>query len=188
MSAPTVVTASVTTTSIPLTWTAPSGVSAGGSSVSVSSYDLQSSTDGTNWSVLATALTATTYTHTITAGSTTYYYRIRATNKYGTQTTYSASTIGVVGTSVPDQPAAPAIVEEGTSVSITWSTVNSNYATITSYKVFIITSSGSYVENTLVCDGSQAIVVSSRKCLVPMSSLLSSPYTLSKGADIRAKV
>lgn len=101
MSAPTVVTSSVTTTSIPLSWTAPTGANAGGASVTISSYDLQYSTDGINWTDLATAVTGTTYTHTITAGSTTYYYHIRDTNKYGTQTTYSASSTGIVGTSVP---------------------------------------------------------------------------------------
>jgi len=154
MIAPTVVTASVTTTSIPLTWTAPSGISAGGSSVTISSYDLESSTDGTTWNTLVTAHTSTSYTHTITAGSTTYYYRIRATNKYGTQSTFSPATSGVKGTSVPATPAKPTVGEEGTSVSIVWTAPDSNYDTITSYKVFIITSSGSYVENTAVCDGS----------------------------------
>lgn len=40
MSAPTIVTGSVTITSIPLTWTAPSGANAGGTGVSITSYDL----------------------------------------------------------------------------------------------------------------------------------------------------
>lgn len=109
MSAPSIDTASVTTTSIIVTWTAPTGANAGGSSVSVTSYDIQSSTDGTTWTPRVTGHTSTSYTHTVTEGSTTYYYKIRASNKYGTQTTYSASSTGIVATAKPNKPDAPLI-------------------------------------------------------------------------------
>jgi hypothetical protein len=173
MTAPSIDTASVTTTSITVTWTAPTGANAGGSSVSVTSYDLKTSTDGTTWTPLVTGHTSTSYPHTVTAGSTTYYYQIRATNKYGTQSTFSGSSTGTVATAKPSKPASPLLEEVGTSINITWTAPDSNYATITSYKVFIKPSTGStYLENTTLCDGSQAVTVSSLKCLVPMSSLL----------------
>lgn len=184
MNAPTVVTSSVTTTSIPLSWTAPTGVKAGGTGITVDTYDLEFSTDGTTYSTLATAVSGTTYTHTVTAGTSTYYYKIRATNEYGTQLVFSASSTGVVATSVPSQPAAPTVTQTGTMVSIEWTLPASNYATITSYKVSIRASSNSYIERTAVCDGSLDTVIASRKCLVPMSSLLASPYTLSRGEGI----
>lgn len=84
MSAPTVVTASVTTTSIPLTWSAPTGTAAGGTGLTVDTYEIQVSSDsGTTWTSLSNTITGTTYTHTVTAGSTTYFYQIRAHNAYG---------------------------------------------------------------------------------------------------------
>lgn len=84
MSAPTVVTASVTTTSIPLTWTAPTGPAAGGTGLTVDVYEIQVSSDGGNtFTSLSNTITGTTYTHTVTAGSTSYIYGIRAHNAYG---------------------------------------------------------------------------------------------------------
>lgn len=47
---------------------------------------------------------------------------------------------------------------------------------------------GFYAENTTLCDGSLAIIVSSRKCLVPISSLLVTPYLLLRGASIKVIV
>jgi hypothetical protein len=169
MSAPTILTSSVTTTSIPLTWTTPTGINAGGSSVSISSYDLWHSTDGSTWVPLVTGHTPTTFTHTITPSSLLNYYQIKANNKYGNQTTPSPTTTGIKGTSVPATPDKPTLSEDGTSVSIVWTAPNSNYDTITAYKVYIITSTGSYVESTSACDGSLPLTVSTMKCLVPMS-------------------
>ena len=114
MSAPTIVSASVTTTSIPLTWTVPTGSAAGGASVSIISYDIEHSTDGTTWATAVSATTGNTYTYTITASSSSHYFHIRATNKYGTQNTYSASSVGVVGSAVPDKPDAPTVTLDGT--------------------------------------------------------------------------
>jgi hypothetical protein len=48
------------------------------------SYQIQRSTDGTTWTALTTtAANVVTYTDTTTAGSTTYYYRIRGANAAG---------------------------------------------------------------------------------------------------------
>jgi len=84
MSAPTVVSASVTTTSIPLTWSVPTGSAAGGTGVTIDNYELQVSTNaGSSWSTLSATITTNSYTHTVTAGSTSYLYKIRAFNIYG---------------------------------------------------------------------------------------------------------
>jgi len=188
MPAPTVVTASVTTTSIPLTWSAPSGVNAGGTGVSIDSYDLETSTDGSTWTTLALALTQTTYSHTITSSGATHYYHIRATNAYGTHMGWSSSSTGIIGTSAPGTPAPPTVTQSGTMVSITWDEPTTNNAVITSYKVFILPHVGTFTENTLVCDGSLSTVISSRKCLIPMSSLTGSTYSynIAKGTGIFA--
>lgn len=92
MVAPTVNTASVSKTSIPLSWTAPTGVSAGGTGVSISGYYLQVSNDGTTWSDVSTNIAATSYAYAVTDDTLDYYFRIAATNIYGTQATFSPAT------------------------------------------------------------------------------------------------
>ncbi|CDW74138.1 pa14 multi-domain protein [Stylonychia lemnae] len=189
MSPPSIVTGSVTTTLIPLSWTAPTGANAGGTGVTIASYDLQKSTDGSTWTDLALAVTSTTYNHVVTAGSTIYYYKIRATNKYGTQDTYSAASASVVASSIPEIPGKPTLTQDGTSISITWDLPENNQATITAYRVVIVTNDDTtFAENTTLCDGSLNAVVTSRKCLVPISSLANTPFTLSSGKTIKAKV
>lgn len=84
MVAPTVVTASVTTTSIALTWSAPTGSAAGGTGLTIDLYELQVSANaGSTWTSLSAAISTTSYTHTVTAGSTSYLYKIKAHNIYG---------------------------------------------------------------------------------------------------------
>lgn len=193
MSAPTIDTTSVTTSSIPLTWTVPTGALAGGTGVTVDKYDLQVSINGGTFTTLSDTITGNTYTHTVTPGSSTYVYKIRAHNKYDWQDVYSATTgTPIVATSVPSQPSAPTIALEGTKVAITWSEPTTNQSPITAYRIKIQKRVGGsltdFVENPTLCDGSQATVVSSRKCLIPMSALLVAPYSLIRGDTIYAKV
>lgn len=92
MVAPTVNTASVSKTSIPLSWSAPTGVSAGGTGVTISGYYLQVSNDGTTWTDVSTNLATTSYTYAVSDDTKDYYFRIAATNIYGTQATFSPAT------------------------------------------------------------------------------------------------
>jgi hypothetical protein len=82
MVAPTVVLASITTTSIPLTWTAPTGVAAGGTDLTVDKYWLQYSTDGTTWNDASSSIATNSYPYSVSDTST-YYFRIAAHNIYG---------------------------------------------------------------------------------------------------------
>ena len=45
----------------------------------------------TTWSLIAAGHIGTTYIHTGLTGGTIIYYRIRANNKYGSATSYSAA-------------------------------------------------------------------------------------------------
>lgn len=160
MPAPTIVTASVTTSSIPLTWTVPTGSLAGGTGVSVDKYELQVSINGGTYTTLSDTINTNSYTHTVTPGSDTYVYKIKAHNVYGWQTVFSATTgTPVVATSVPSQPSAPTIALEGTKVAITWSEPTTNQSPITSYRVKIQKRVGGsltdFIENPTLCDGSQ---------------------------------
>jgi cellulose 1,4-beta-cellobiosidase len=119
MSAPTIVFASITDVSVPITWTAPTGAAAGGLLVSIDYYDIEKSNDGTTWTSLVTALAATSYSDTGLTVGTNNYYAIRAHNKYGYQTSYSAASLSGFTTQVPDAPSiAPVVSYDGTQVQI----------------------------------------------------------------------
>lgn len=82
MVAPTVVSASITTTAIPLTWTAPTGPAAGGTGLTVDMYWLQYSNDGTTWTDASSTIATNSYTFSV-SDTNTYYFRIAAHNIYG---------------------------------------------------------------------------------------------------------
>ncbi|MBR4500156.1 MAG: fibronectin type III domain-containing protein [Paludibacteraceae bacterium] len=64
----------ISTTSASISWNTAS---------SASSYELQSSTNGEDWSVLASSISGTSYSWTGLTASTTYYVRVRAVNAVG---------------------------------------------------------------------------------------------------------
>lgn len=66
--------ASPATTSASISWSAVSGAT---------SYDLQQSANGSDWSTLASSISGTSYNWTGLSASTTYYVRVRAVNAVG---------------------------------------------------------------------------------------------------------
>lgn len=194
MPAPTVVSASVTTTSIPLSWSAPTGTAAGGTGLSISAYNLQFSNDDITWTNVSNSITTTTSSYTVSDSTKTYYFRIAASNIYGFQILFSASTAGIRASSKPDVPAVPTVTLEGTNVAIAWTAPLANNAAITAYRVTIQRRVAGvlsdYIETTSLCDGSLPTVVSNTKCSIPMSAFLSISfnYNLQRGDAILAKV
>lgn len=77
---------------------------------------------------------------------------------------------------------APTTAIDGTNVKISWTAPSSNYETITAYKVFIETISGTFVEETTYCTGTNLY------CSIPMSVLWASPYLLTEGNVVSAEV
>lgn len=92
-----------TNTAIKLTWTEPSGTSAGGSSVSIDSFTIEwDQGTGTTWQTLPSVVAGIGYyildspTYTLTGGND-YQFKILAVNKYGdgaSQTTATTITTG----------------------------------------------------------------------------------------------
>lgn len=116
--------------------------------------------NGGSFTTLSDAIATNSYTHTVTAGSSTYVYKIRAHNAYEWQSVFSATTgTPIVATSIPSQPSAPTIALEGTKVAITWSEPTTNQSPITAYRVKIQKRVGGsltdFVESPTLCDGSQ---------------------------------
>lgn len=76
----------------------------------------------------------------------------------------------------------------GSVVRITFYSPASNGATITKYQIVILASDGStYYETTTYCDGSNSGIISNMYCDIPMTTLRTSPYSLTYGTTVKAK-
>lgn len=83
----------------------------------------------------------------------------------------------------------PATTFSGTSVTVTWTAPWNGGSSITSYTISFLQSDGvTYTENKLLCNGTQASVVSARSCTMPSASFTIPPYSLAWGSSIYAKV
>ena len=185
MAAPALVIATSDLTQIVLTWQAVTGAAAGGASVSVSGYVLEWDAGGSAWATyLTTASTGATSAGL--TGGTLYSYRVAATNKLGTGPFSPA--LAVVAAQAPATPAAPVTSLETIYVEISWSAPADNFDTITAYQVLIADSAGNFAERTSVCDGSQQATLDGLRCLVPMTALWASPFSLAQGAPVTATV
>jgi hypothetical protein len=73
---------------------------------------------------------------------------------------------------------------------ITWNEpVSDNGSPISSYQILIRESDISIFSEELTnCDGSSSVILSSRTCTIPFSTLLAAPWTLSNGASVFAKI
>ena len=112
---PTGLTAAASGSGVALTWTAP--VSTGGAQIS--SYRVQSSTNGSTWTtvVITTAIPATTIKLTTTAPTT--YFRVAAANIAGIGTWSASATYTVVSPSL-STPTNLSINSSGSSATLTW--------------------------------------------------------------------
>ena len=68
-------------------------------------------------------------------------------------------------------------------VKIQWIAPYNNADTITKYKIEILTDTdattpNTYTETTTYCDGSLTTVISNLYCIVPMSALITTPFSL----------
>ena len=80
------------------------------------------------------------------------------------------------------------IVKNGLNVDISWNLPDSNSDAIDAYEILILKSDGTtWIEDTVNCDGSTALVITNRVCSVPFT-VLRSTYGLAYNALIYAKV
>ena len=131
-SAPTGLTATPGNALVNLSWTASSGAT---------SYNIYRGTSsGNETTTVATGVTSTSYTNTGLTNGTMYYYRITATNSYGTSG-YSneASATPTAGVSIPPAPTNLTASPGNAQAVLSW-TASSG---ATSYNVYRGTSSGS---------------------------------------------
>ena len=134
----------VSSSEIDLRWTAPSDL--GG--LILTGYKIQRSTDGgSSWSTIVsnTGSTATTYSNTGLAPSTTYTYRVFAITPLVTSSpsnTASATTFSVIQS--PQPPTGlTATAASSSQISLSWTAPTDNGGSpITGYKIYRSTSSG----------------------------------------------
>ena len=105
-------------------------------------------------------------------GGVTYRFRVRARNIYGAGP-FSEETI-VVPDDAPGKAEIATVelaTDPTTSVQITWPMPDAHSAAITKYDIYFQKSNGDFVLELTACDGSDATIVSDRKCVVPMSTI-----------------
>jgi len=84
--------------------------------------------------------------------------------------------------------AAVTVTVDNVYAKIAWAQPAINGAAITAYKIVIRQSDAStYTESTTYCDGSDATILGQKFCLVPMTALGSSPYSLALGTLVVAR-
>ncbi|MEK7292633.1 MAG: fibronectin type III domain-containing protein, partial [Actinomycetota bacterium] len=129
--APTSVAGTAGNTQVSLTWTAPNN---GGAAIT--DYVVESSPDGTTWTVFADGVSATAAaTVTGLTNGQAYTFRVSATNSVGTGAT-SVVSASVTPATVPGAPTSVAGTAGNTQVSLTWTAPASNGgAAITDYVV-----------------------------------------------------
>jgi hypothetical protein len=146
-------------------------------------YDQGSS----NFVPLASSLTGTTYTAVGLEAGVTYTFQIVARNAFGESNPSTSASI--LAAQVPDKPNAPTTEVIGMDVQVSWDAPFNQGSLITSYKVYIETSTvGVYTLDLTNCDGSDAAIMSTTSCLVPISELRGGTFTLSWGTHVNAKV
>lgn len=178
-----------TATTIDLTWDAlTTNAQTGG--LTILSYILEYDQGTSTWTTLQgdpTDSTLTTYSLTGLTAGTAYAFRVTAQNDIGNGPT--SSEVSITPMAVPDTPSAPTVTLDEPYAKISWSAPTDNGSTITAYTITIIQSDGStFTEETTYCDGSDSTVISQLYCQVPMTTLAASPYSLTYGTDIKAKV
>lgn len=67
-------------------------------------------------------------------------------------------------------------------VMIQWSPPVTNQETIQAYKIEILDwTSSVWTEDTADCSGANSVILANQYCIIPMSSLIAAPYSLTYG-------
>ena len=134
----------VSDTQIDLAWEAPTRT--GGAGLTITRYEVEFSTDGTNFTDLYTTYDGSTfsYSHTGLSAGTTYHYRVAAVNSAGTTGAYASTSTATMedsggGGNAPEAPTSfVATAVSATQIDLSWqapSDTGGASLTITNYKI-----------------------------------------------------
>lgn len=164
--------ASCTDVTLTMNWVALSGIDAGSSSViAYSLYWDAGDAAAVTFTELTDAL-VTSFTVNAVDGGRAYRFKVRARNIYG-YGDYSAVTV-VIPDDKPGKTAIATVALSATTpteVEVSWPLPNDHSSVITSYEILFMLANGDFAHELTRCDGTDATVVSARKCSVPMATL-----------------
>ena len=138
---------------------------------------------GVTWEILTghTVRTLAT-TFTVSTGLTPgqgYLFRLRAENVYGWGPYSNEVTVYAAG--LPSQPTDVTTEIISTDVRIRFVAPTNDAAPITSFKILIKQSDGTFTEDTTNCNGATVQVKTDSGCDIPLTTLRASPYLLTYG-------
>jgi len=129
-----------------ISWAALTGDATGQSPITA--YNLYwNAGSGTVPSTLVTSALITSYQFTNLVGGTTYYFKVSATNIYGTGS--DSSVINVVAIDFPGKMGIPTVVNSGVNVVVTYSPPTTHSSPISNYDIQFLKSDGT--TGTLAC-------------------------------------
>jgi hypothetical protein len=169
---------------VSFTWS--DGLSDGGAAVI--DYRIYYDQSTGTWTELDAGITQKSYTTTIslTQGHT-YAFKVQARNTVGYGELSAEHSI--LAAQLPDQPSAPTTAIDGDNVVITWALTDYRGSPITSYTIKIRESDElTFTETLPTCDGTQATIVDTRTCSVPIATLRTAPYNIAWGSSVYATV
>jgi hypothetical protein len=173
---------------IELTWSLLTSPADGYSAITTYALSWDAGSGGTSWtSLVGEASDYTLGSYLVTAGVSegqSYQFKLRAKNFWGWGPESPIAT--VLAATTPAQPAAPTTSIDPTTgaLDIAWVAPSARGSPITSYTVEIQdAAASSWHAETANCGGSTAVA-----CSVPMSVLIASPYSLTQGTIVRARV
>lgn len=139
------------------------------------------------WVVLYSGITNTNIVVTDLTPGMEYHFKVQSRNSFGFSD-YSTELIVLSGF-VPFQPDPPTTRVSGAFVVIEWQAPTSNGSPIISYKIEVRHSDFlTFSEDVSNCDGTQLSVITATACSIPLSTLTASPYSLTRGLSVWAKI
>ena len=173
----------------------PLGFEDGGSALLSLNLQWDAGTAGASWAtLLGESPRSTTDSYTVPlaqdgsdAGKT-FKFRARAYNAHGW-----GALSDVANILAADYPAVipSSTIEllESSEIKFSWQSPEPNGSPVNAYKVEILSSTGSYLEETAHCSGAvDPTILSVASCLVPMSAFSVSPWNLVLGSRILFRV
>jgi hypothetical protein len=140
------------------------------------------------YTILASGVTARTYTAAGLYSAITYKFKVKARNSVG----YSdfSSPVSILAAQIPDVPLAPTTtISDRWNVVINWVAPYNGGTPITSYTIEIRTKDSSiYFIDSLDCNGSNSLIVAEKKCTVKVATLRVSPFLIPWGQGVYARI
>lgn len=136
-----------------VSWTALTGDATGQSPITAYNLYWNAGT-GTVPSTLVTSALITSYQFTNLEGGKTYYFKVSATNIYGTGA--DSPVVNVLAIDKPGKMSIPTVVNSGTNVVVTYTAPTTHSSPITGYDIQFLKSDGTTA--TLACDESDLLL------------------------------